>query len=236
MSYWSLSKSPLYSFLFTIPIFIIYEIGIFFISNDDVWVLRNGADALMRQLLESFGVFGLYGIGAVFLIAFIFVYFQQKHQWNKTDIHIDYLLLMVGESAVWAVGLYFLLSNILIGLMNPIGKNIIQQVTLAIGAGIYEELLFRVLLISGLTAVLGFTFQWSTNVRRWGAMVVAAGIFSAFHFMGEYGDYFSMELFLLRFYAGLVLGIVYFLRGFGITAYSHSIYDLIVLTQFTIKS
>ena len=192
MSYWTQSRSPLYSFLFTIPIFVIYEIGIFFISKDDVWVLRNGADALMRQLLASFGIFGLYGIGAIFLFAFIIVFIRQKKQWDKTDIHFDYLLLMTAESAVWALCLYFLLSNILVGLMNPIGKSIIQQVTLAIGAGIYEEFLFRVLLIYGLNGILGFIFQWSVNIRRWGAMIVAAGIFSAFHFIGEYGDYFSL--------------------------------------------
>ena len=235
MSYWTQSRSPLYSFLFTIPIFVIYEIGIFFISKDDVWVLRNGADALMRQLLASFGIFGLYGIGAIFLFAFIIVFIRQKQQWDKTDIHFDYLLLMTAESAVWALCLYFLLSNILVGLMNPIGKSIIQQVTLAIGAGIYEEFLFRVLLIYGLNGILGFIFQWSVNIRRWGAMIVAAGIFSAFHFIGEYGDYFSLDLFLLRFFAGLVLGIVYFVRGFGITAYAHSIYDLIVLTLLTTR-
>ena len=194
MSYWTQSRSPLYSFLFTIPIFVIYEIGIFFISKDDVWVLRNGADALMRQLLASFGIFGLYGIGAIFLFVFIIVFIRQKQQWDKTDIHFDYLLLMTAESGVWALCLYFLLSNVLVGLMNPIGKSIIQQVTLAIGAGIYEEFLFRVLLIYGLNGILGFIFQWSVNIRRWGAMIVAAGIFSAFHFIGDYGDYFSLDL------------------------------------------
>jgi len=45
-----------------------------------------------------------------------------------------------------------------------------------------------------------------------------------------------MELFLLRFFAGIVLGALYFARGFGITAYTHSIYDLIVLIQITIHS
>ena len=63
MTYWSQSRSPLYSFLFTIPLFIIYEVGIFFISKDDIFIIRNGADAIMRQLLEHFGGIGLYGIG-----------------------------------------------------------------------------------------------------------------------------------------------------------------------------
>ncbi len=52
--------------------------------------------------------------------------------------------------------------------------------------------------------------------------------------MGEYGDFFSMELFLLRFFAGIILGVLYFFRGFGITAYTHSIYDLIILIRMTL--
>ena len=64
-------------------------------------------------------------------------------------------------------------------------------------------------------------------------MIIAAGIFSAFHFIGEFGDYFSFDIFMIRFFAGILLGILYFLRGFGIVAWSHSIYDLIVLTRVT---
>ena len=133
---------------------------------------------------------------------------------------------MLFESDCWAIILYFLLFKFMLVLMNPLGKTIIQQVTLAIGAGIYEEFLFRVMLIAGLTGVIGFVFLWDEKIRKVAALVIAAGLFSAFHFMGEYGDYFSMELFLLRFFAGIVLGALYFARGFGITAYTHSIYDL----------
>jgi hypothetical protein len=64
-------------------------------------------------------------------------------------------------------------------------------------------------------------------------MVIAAGIFSSFHFIGEYGDFFSFNIFMVRFLAGIVLGTLYFLRGFGITAWSHAVYDLIVLTRMT---
>ena len=105
---------------------------------------------------------------------------------------------------------------------------------LAIGAGIYEEFLFRVLLIAGLTRILGFIFLWKQLARKIVALIISGGIFSAFHFMGEYGDFFSMELFLLRFFAGIILGGLYLFRGFGITAYTHSIYDLIVLIRMTL--
>ena len=236
MSYFLQTRSSFYSFLFTIPLFFIYEVGILFLSKDDILVVRNGADFLMRSILESFGIFGLYGLGAIFLIGFIITYIYFFNDKSNKSIRADYLFIMIFESVCWALILYFLLSKFMLVLMNPIGKTITQQVTLAVGAGIYEEFLFRVMLISGLTGIIGFVFLWSEKARKAAALIIAAGIFSAFHFMGDYGDYFSMELFLLRFFAGIVLGVLYIARGFGITAYAHSIYDLIVLIQITIHT
>ena len=236
MSYFLQTRSSFYSFLFTIPLFFIYEVGILFLSKDDILVVRNGADFLMRSILESFGIFGLYGLGAIFLIGFIITYIYFFNDKSNKSIRADYLFIMIFESVCWALILYFLLSKFMLVLMNPIGKTITQQVTLAVGAGIYEEFLFRVMLISGLTGIIGFVFLWSEKVRKAAALIIAAGIFSAFHFMGDYGDFFSMELFLLRFFADIVLGVLYIARGFGITAYAHSIYDLIVLIQITIHT
>tara|TARA_Y100000294_G_scaffold12067_1_gene10975 strand:+ start:206 stop:916 length:711 start_codon:yes stop_codon:yes gene_type:complete len=232
-SYWRSTRSPLYSFLFTIPLFLIYEIGIFLTSSDDMFVLRNGADALMRQILATFGIAGLYWVGAIFFIGFIITFILQRKYWEETQIHSDYFLLMMMESVAWSVLIYFLMSNVYLLLMNPTGSMLVQQVTLAVGAGIYEEFLFRVLLIAGISVILGFIFQWSDKSRNWAAMVIAAGIFSSFHFIGEYGDFFSFNIFMIRFLAGIALGTLYFLRGFGITAWSHAVYDLIVLTRMT---
>ena len=109
----------------------------------------------------------------------------------------------------------------------------IQQVTLAVGAGIYEEILFRVILIAAIGSLLGFIFQWNQVLRNWIAMIIAAGIFSSFHFIGEFGDFFSFNIFMVRFFAGILLGVLYFVRGFGITAWAHAIYDLIILTRIT---
>jgi membrane protease YdiL (CAAX protease family) len=198
-----------------------------------MFVLRNGADALMRQILATFGITGLYWVGVIFFIGFIIAFILQRKYWEETQIHSDYFLLMMVESVGWSVLIYFLMTNVYLLLMNPTGSMLVQQVTLAVGAGIYEEFLFRVLLIAGISVILGFIFQWSDKTRNWAAMVIAAGIFSSFHFIGEYGDFFSFNIFMVRFLAGIALGTLYFLRGFGITAWSHAVYDLIVLTRMT---
>ena len=234
MSYFSTSRSYFYSFLFTIPLFFVYEISILFLSKDDIIVVRNGADFLMRNILESFDIYGLYALGFVFFFGFAlsFIFFIKADK--KKELKSSFLFFMFIESVLWSFILYLMLSKFMLVLMNPMGKMILQQVTLAIGAGIYEEFLFRVLLIAGLTRLLGFIFLWKQLSRKIVALIISGGIFSAFHFMGEYGDFFSMELFLLRFFAGIILGVLYLFRGFGITAYTHSIYDLIVLIRMTL--
>ena len=234
MSYLLISRSSFYSFLFTLPLFFVYEISILFLSNDDILVVRNGADFLMRNILESFEIYGLYGLGVLYFLGLsvTYLYFIKEDQTN--GIKINVLFFMFFESLLWSVILYFALFKFMVLLMNPIGKTILQQVTLAIGAGIYEEFLFRVLLISSLVRILKFIFLWKQVATNIVAVILSGGIFSAFHFMGEYGDFFSMELFLLRFFAGIILGGLYFFRGFGIAAYTHSIYDLIILVKMTL--
>ncbi len=234
MSYLLKSKTSFYSFLFTLPLFFLYEINILFLSWDDILVVRNGADFLMRNILESFDIYGLYGLGLVFFLGLLVTYIFFIKEDQQQEVNVNFLFIMLAESMLWSVVLYFLLFKFMILLMNPVGKTILQQVTLAIGAGIYEEFLFRVLLIAGLSGILGFVFMWDKTFKNIIAVVLSGGIFSAFHFMGEYGDFFSMELFLIRFFAGLILGVLYMYRGFGITAYTHSIYDLIVLIRMTL--
>ena len=234
MSYLLKSKTSFYSFLFTLPLFFLYEFNILFLSWDDILVVRNGADFLMRNILESFDIYGLYGLGLVFFLGLLVTYIFFIKEDQQQEVNVNFLFIMLAESMLWSVVLYFLLFKFMVLLMNPVGKTILQQVTLAIGAGIYEEFLFRVLLIAGLSGILGFVFMWDKTFKNIIAVVLSGGIFSAFHFMGEYGDFFSMELFLIRFFAGLFLGVLYMYRGFGITAYTHSIYDLIVLIRMTL--
>ncbi len=231
--YYSLSKSPFYSFIFTVPLFVLYEIGVIAVADNDIYILRNGADVFLRQILETFGVMGLYGFSGLVFVGFLATFMYQRHTWEETTLNRNTLLGMLLESIFWAVLLYFSLAQVMLTLMNPNGIMMTQQVVLALGAGLYEEFLFRVLLIAGIGALLTLLFQWNESLSKWTAMFISAIIFSLFHFIGDFGDDFHFNLFLIRFVAGLILGSLYMLRGFGITAYAHSIYDLIVLTRMT---
>ena len=231
--YLTVSKSPLYSFIFTLPLFLLYEVGIFLISSRDIDQLRNGADVLMRQVLESFGIYGMYGFGGTFLIGFLIAFIRQKKNLRTSEIESRFLLIMFFESIVWATLLVIMMIKIPTFLSLSNEDHLIQQVVLAIGAGIYEEFVFRVLLISGLAILFGLIFNWGEFGKTFLSVIISSAIFSIFHFFGSYGDVFSFQLFFVRFFAGIFLAMIYIFRGFGITAYAHSIYDLFVLVYIT---
>lgn len=100
---------------------------------------------------------------------------------------------------------------------------------LSLGAGLYEELFFRVLLVGGLAAgartLLGFGRK-SAGVF---AAVIGALVFSAFHYVGAYGDQFTIQSFTFRALSGLAFSALYLIRGFGITAWTHALYDAFLL-------
>jgi len=102
---------------------------------------------------------------------------------------------------------------------------------LSIGAGIYEELLFRVVLVGliawGASKLLG----WRPLVAGTAATILGALIFSAFHYIGPFGDRFEVYSFVFRTIAGLFFSGLYLLRGFGITAWTHALYDVFLLLR-----
>ncbi len=125
--------------------------------------------------------------------------------------------------------LFAILSKGQLLLAKGTAKLLLQQIVLSIGSGIFEEFVFRVVLVSGLALIIGLFIKKRYWYKMLISIVIAAVIFSAFHFIGEYADTPITSLFILRFSAGIILGYIYILRGFGIAAYSHSFYNLIVL-------
>ncbi|HBZ37567.1 MAG TPA: CPBP family intramembrane metalloprotease, partial [Balneola sp.] len=88
---------------------------------------------------------------------------------------------------------------------------------------------FRVILVSALI----LAFQKMFNNKNWAAVtaavVLSAFLFSLVHYVGSMGDPFTFSSFAYRFLFGLMLNGIYVWRGFGIAAWTHALYDLLVL-------
>ena len=206
------------------------------LSRNEISTLRNGADILLRQFLGLFGDLGIYVLSIFSILIFFIVFLIQKKKWNVTDIKSKYLILMLFEGFLWGIVLYFFMLFSQNFFMFPSGKDLISQVILSIGAGLYEEFVFRVLMILLFTKLIKVIFLWNELLCLIISMFLSAIFFSYFHFIGPYGDPLSFSVFIYRFMGGIFLGVLYLLRGFGITAYSHIIYNFIIIFSLTVST
>ena len=238
--YWSKTSAPRYSLIFALPLFLLYEVlAAAYAGAPGVQSVRNAADVLLKTPFFLFtGTRGSLAFFATVIAVAVFLVGRDIAK-SKDRPKPKWFLFMLGESAILALllGLVvgMLTQRLLDGLMvvapqatpleaMPAG----MRLMLSLGAGLYEELLFRVILVGG----LAFGLRWlgfGTALGGVIATVVGALIFSAFHYVGEYGDPLELASFTYRAIAGLVFSAMYLTRGFGITAWTHALYDVYVI-------
>ena len=234
--YFRKSSSPLYSFIITLPIFLIYELGIFWMRNIEFNYIQNGADVLIEQTILKLGFDVIYVSSIIFLFILLIIIYYQKRHFNSLSISRPYLGVMFLESMVYASILFFLMGNLY--LMDASTNDIYCNMILSLGAGIYEELIFRVLLIYISYQSIKFLFRLSKFSANFYAVIFSAILFSLFHFIGEESFLSILDspavqyAFAARFIAGIFLAFLYVQRGFGITAITHSFYDIFVIFTY----
>lgn len=240
--YWHVSRAPRYSLLFAFPLLLLYELLAFTLSHDAVQGVRNGADVLLKSLFVGLGgrtgltVFGalLIGTGAVLV-------WRDLRRGGGLEPRVFWLML--AESVVYALGFGLVVATLtgllLAGLVTAWSGPILAlrgagalglptQLMISLGAGIYEELLFRVLLVGGLAWLGRRILGMRPRVAGTSAAILGALVFSAFHYVGPYGDDLTLPSFTFRTLAGLAFSALYLLRGFGITAWTHALYDVLL--------
>jgi hypothetical protein len=147
---------------------------------------------------------------------------------------------MVVESILLSLVFGLVVGSLTIRILGPLGAlaaGVVDMETmswparlmLSIGAGLYEELLFRVVIVSAIANGARLIFGWARGGAGVIATILGALIFSAFHYLGPYGDDFALQSFTFRAIAGVMFSALYLTRGFGITAWTHALYDVLVL-------
>lgn len=237
-SYFALSRAHRYSILFALPLLLGYEALAALLAQPGHAELRNGADAILRSAFIA--VAGVHG-SAVFMAVIILVGLGlviRDMRASRDRVRPVIFLGMLAESAALAAvfGMVIGLATArLLGTLHALSLGPLEQTSwatrlmLSLGAGLYEELFFRVLLVTGIAAgarvVLGLGRRASGVI----ASILGALIFSAFHYIGPYGDQFEVQSFVFRMLSGLAFSGLYLVRGFGITAWTHALYDAFLL-------
>ena len=95
------------------------------------------------------------------------------------------------------------------------------------GAGIYEEVLFRLTLLP--LVVWGFRISGlGPRQALVGAVVATSLLFSGAHYIGPHGQVWDISTFLFCAVAGGFFAVLFVYRGFGIAAGTHAMYDILV--------
>ena len=216
---------PLTSLVLTIPVFLVYHLGIL------VMDIRNGVDlvsTLTFELLER-SVLAYVGVTVGFAIGLAVAFYVLR---EKGKVKPTAFLPVIGESVLLAVAMLFTVgwaTQQLVGAqIGPRALGPLEKLVMAAGAGFHEELVFRVLLFGGGALALERFAKWSPVRAGVAAALASSLVFSGIHYVGSLGDPFSIVSFTFRALAGLYLVAVFRWRGFAVAVYTHAIYDLIV--------
>ena len=168
-SYWSTTRAPRYSLTFALPLLVLYEVMARWLTLPDGSGIRNGADVLLKSLFVLLG--GSHGL-TLFALALLGtgIVLVWRDRRKNGPIEGRYFLGMAAESLVYAV-LFGLVTSLLTALvlrgpsalaLGPMDQqDLPTKIMVSPGAGLYEELLFRVSIVGALARVGAVGFGWN---------------------------------------------------------------------------
>ncbi|MDT8446017.1 MAG: CPBP family glutamic-type intramembrane protease [bacterium] len=221
------SSHPFYGALVALVMFMAYEILLVIEPFGPGGQIRNAPEAWMRTLFYFAGVAPQY-------LTFVLITFSLAAL-PLTYRGIDrfrpkLFLLMIPEAMLWGVASGIVVQWVLGQIFLAAGMaqvGLMTQLGLAIGAGLFEEFFFRVLLTGGLIWLFGrFWPRWLAVL---GAVLLASLLFAWVHYIGSLGDAFSLYSFLFRFFGGCWFALLFAARGFAVVAMAHAFYDILVI-------
>lgn len=224
-SYYNPSKNIANSFLYILPLLVLYEVAIA-IQNSGV---KNTAGIAIKTPLTVFGKNGslIFNLLVITLL-FVSLFFIEKKYRFSSLIFIPMAL----ESLVYAlfIGhvLGFFVYNVLFPLIiaAPLSTNIWTGIVLSIGAGVYEEIVFRFLLLSALGFLFTNLLKFRKPISAIISIMISAFIFTTVHYLGALKDDFTYAGFTFRLLSAIFLSVIFIYRGLGIVVYTHAIYDV----------
>jgi hypothetical protein len=229
--YLTRSQAPLTSLLFLLPLLILYELGTYFLAYDagQHTEQRIKAFNILQQFFHLFGVSGRF-LPALAVAAILLAWhIARKDRW-----HLDFATasMMAVESVALSLPIFALevVVRRYVLLASPMGHWPARCV-ISLGAGIYEELVFRLIGFTLLTVLFVDILKMQKMTAILLMVLITSIGFSLYHYGGD--EAFAWRTFVFRSAAGIYFAAVFCLRGFGITAGCHAAYDLVIVAITT---
>lgn len=221
-------SNQLTTLLLVLPLLLFYEIGVLF---SDV---MNGADFITQTFLHLAGVKGFLVIQAgVLVLCLVLALYLRRSQ----KFEIRHFIPVLLESGIYALTMGTFIIFVMTDLLgiNPALGGVLKEaglfdgLVLSVGAGVYEELVFRLIILGGLHLIGLRLLKLRSWISLCLAFLISSVLFSIAHHIGPLGEPFRIGVFTYRFIAGLFFGALFQFRGFAIAVYTHALYDIYVL-------
>jgi len=224
--YLAWSRDPAVGLFAVLPLWLAYEVLRLLLAPAE----RNGAEVLLLQEIDRMGWRGLLILRVAFglLVAGAAISLLRRQvPWLRVALVVAlegtvYGLLLGPCSAALTSSA----GQLLEAGRGATERSLAVDLVGSLGAGIFEELLFRLGLMSAL-AWIGARVARTWSLPRWTAglfaVAVSALVFAWFHHFC--GESFDRARFLFRTMAGLLLGLLMWCRGYGVCVYTHAAYD-----------
>lgn len=205
------------SLVIIFPLFLCYQLAIVVVPS------VVATDPISRLLYSLCGGRTGYLLSQA-AIAFGFLWWLHRSGRRRT-LSLPVIAPVVLEAIAIAAVLWLLLPLLVHDLF---GLGLGTSIASALGAGLYEELTFR-LLVTGGAFYVALALGLGRREAAVFAVLLGALAFAAAHHLGAAGEPFSPAAFCFRALAGLALGATCWFRSFAHAVYAHAAYDLLVL-------
>lgn len=219
---------PLASLVFLSPFLVFYAAGLIWVRPD----LAARADILLRDVLRLLGLTGILAPTWLAVVVLLVWHLVRRDPWR---VPAGLLGRMAAETVILTVPLFVILA--LFHSWQHAGLDVgaaagrppfwLAVAMTSIGAGIYEELLFRLLMVGGMIFLVRHVLRNESYGVVVAVVLMTAALFAGAHTLDD-PSRFSWLSFLYRTAAGAYLGFVFAYRGFGIVAGVHMVFDLVI--------
>ncbi len=234
--YFWLSMRPLHILIFLLPLILAYELGsILYLSDPGHGIIETiAARNILSGFFEAFGAATFYLPGIALLVVLLIWHVLVKDRWT-VDLRV--LGGMGMESVLWMLPI-LILGKLIAPQTTPAAiatpedlhaLGLGARITLSVGAGIYEELLFRLIAIAAVHFLIVDVMK-ARNAAGYVAAALASAVgFAVYHDIRSADGLIQWHLAGFYFAAGLYFAGLYIVRGFGIVVATHALYDIVVL-------
>jgi membrane protease YdiL (CAAX protease family) len=223
--YFRWSRDPAMGLFSVLPLWLIY----IFIRWQLVPDERNGAEILLLQQLDRMGEHAHLYVSAGFALLMVLAatsLVRQRVPWSRVAAVIALEGVVYGVMLGPIASAMSSSANRILA-MGPVPSSMTANLVGSMGAGIFEELVFRLFLMSALVWI-GMRAVKSWGLPRWiaGFFAIAGSalVFSWFHHLC--GEPFDKGRFIFRTMAGVLLGLLMWVRGYGVCVYTHTVYNM----------